>query len=120
MKGFMDDMYAAMSSTFTDLWGGGYQITLVDGGVLDVEGIFKMSSREETIGDYGVTQLIDEPRLDVRREQLIAQGVDDPETDLHDATVEVDGTIYRVSKVRDDRKVMVKLWLSFSVRVTST
>lgn len=112
-RAVMRGVYASMSQHFVRLWGEAYTITLVGGEQIEVGGIFKVESREDSVGGY-TTQLMDLPRLDVRRVELIDAGIRDPEAEMAGATVEIEGQVYMVDKPRDDRQVMVKLWLAYS------
>ncbi|UFM66797.1 hypothetical protein LOS78_12760 [Paracoccus sp. MA] len=102
-----DEMFAHMSGIFAEIWGAPRALRLTDGREVTVPGIWRPDHVEQQIGDY-VSQRDAWPRLDLRRQDLIAAGVTDPESDLHDAIVEIDGKTRRLVEIRDDGRAMVK------------
>lgn len=76
-----DQMFGHMSQIFGELWGSDYRIELHDGREIVVRGIYSADHVDWSLHD-GVEQRMPWPKLDLRRADLIAAGVSEPESDL--------------------------------------
>ena len=104
----MPDLFSGMPSVFAGAFGRRYAVRTEDGRDLLVEGIPKLDYRESQIGEFGVSQYLPWPRLDLRVDQLKAQGVLVPEEELHDAAVTIDGVPRRLVDFRLDGAGMIR------------
>lgn len=112
MREILDAMYADMSAVFTASFGASYNVQTVDHGVVPLDAIYRPDNIETIIGDNGATQRMKWPRLDFQRDQLILAGLTDPENDLADAQVSINGRISNITSVEDDGRVMVRCRVS--------
>jgi hypothetical protein len=106
-----DGMFWHMSQIFSDVWGAPVTLKLHDGREIVVSGIYREYNIEWSIHD-GVDQRMPWPKLDIRRADLIAAGVLDPEADLDQAELTLNGKTRMLSEIRDDQRVMVKCRVS--------
>lgn len=83
--------------------GGGrhFLVTLKDGRTLTVEGVYE-PKHEEVFSENGVEILRPWPRIQLRRAQLIAAGVTDPQRGLAGARVLIDDGPVFLEQIRDD------------------
>lgn len=100
-------MFGHMTQIFTQLWGAPRVLRLGGDREITVPGIWRPDHVEQQIGDY-VSQRVPWPSLDLRREDLVRLGITDPESELYDALVVIDGRERRLVEIRDDYRAMVR------------
>lgn len=106
-----DGMFGHMSQVFVDVWGVPFMLKLHDDREIVVSGIYREDNIEWSVHD-GVEQRMPWPKLDIRRADLIAAGVLDPEADLDQSELTLNGKTRMLSEIRDDQRVMVKCRVS--------
>ena len=105
MNDFEDLFSGLLGATLADTFGGGrrFTITLMDGRVLpEIGGIYEPRYVQVEIGEGGSEYLAPFPRLQLRRDQLKAAGLTDPQSALSGAHVMIDGEGFTLDTIRDD------------------
>lgn len=108
------EMFSDMSRVFADLWGEECAFTLADGRNIVCQAIFVPQHVEQQIGDHGVSQSVNFPRLDIRRADLLSNLISDIEDEMDGAIVTISDRTYYLTEPRDDHRVMLRCRLALS------